>query len=132
MRISDWSSDVCSSDLKTSFDLGFHDFDAFRAGLQNGRLRRVIGGRVRFVAAGYKWFYPAALKPSKTAGVDHAPAFSIRPSTQASPNERAMSYSTNEPMTLKVVPSSLLISRSCLSPFGCKRDRKSTRLNSLH
>src|SRR3546814_8321445 len=95
MRISDWSSDVCSSDLKTSFDLGFHDFDAFRAGLQNGRLRRVIGGRVRFVAAGYKWFYPAALKPSKTAGVDHAPAFSIRPSTQTSPNERAMSYSTN-------------------------------------
>src|SRR3546814_5973307 len=71
----------------------------------------VIGGRVRFVAAGYKWFYPAALKPSKTAGVDHAPAFSIRPSTQASPNERAMSYSTNEPMTLKVVPRSLLISR---------------------
>src|SRR3546814_4242238 len=24
---------------KTSFDLGFHDFDAFRAGLQNGRLK---------------------------------------------------------------------------------------------
>src|SRR3546814_2813660 len=35
---------------KTSFDLSFHDFDAFRAGLQNARLRRVIGGRVRFVA----------------------------------------------------------------------------------
>src|SRR3546814_3956151 len=81
--------------------------------------------RVRFVAAGYIWFYPAALKPSKTAGVDHAPAFSIRPSTQASPNERAMSYSTNEPMTLKVVPRSLLISRSCLSPFGCTRAARS-------
>src|SRR3546814_2812678 len=39
MRISDWSSDVCSSDLNAAFDVGFLDHELSRLGDHYGRIR---------------------------------------------------------------------------------------------
>src|SRR3546814_3452358 len=123
MRISDWSSDVCSSDLEPVTQSAV-DIQAF-AWLSNDRI--VVASRPGQIAEAAKidaegrtgWHYDARITPE----------YGLRPQMPAS----AFSISGYmPPVPITVAPRSAPSAGRRSSPTCDQVDRKSTRLNSSH
>src|SRR3546814_6207113 len=110
MRISDWSSDVCSSDLLLSYS-PYHNI---RCGLDYPAIMVVTADTDDRVVPGHSFKYAAALQHAQIGGKPHL----IRIETRAG-------HGSGKP-TDKIIEEF-----SDMYAF-IARDRKSTRLNSSH
>src|SRR3546814_9828135 len=109
MRISDWSSDVCSSDLGLAVEIGGFDFRTGEAGLD----QIVLGQKVRVLK-------PQALLQPAAVGIGLDPDRGDADVAEHVPQRQAVAEREVELPAL-------------LADVGdAKTDRKSTRLNSSH
>src|SRR3546814_5708252 len=120
MRISDWSSDVCSSDLRADIGIGAHrsNRDLLAGGLRRQRVERLhLGAAIDAVRT----------KPHRDAARDRVDGIGLegRDRGEAHAVERCTVRSVGEPADHAIVAEEMRD-----APIA--EDRKSTRLNSSH
>src|SRR3546814_6234346 len=117
MRISDWSSDVCSSDLPHT---GFLDSEAQPFGCS---VRSARGTRLALLPPSFLSSSPATVRSARTDAVKEASAGLVRPAAQRGHGPARLD-GTRARATVAV--------KVMKSGETAGQDRKSTRLNSSH
>src|SRR3546814_3075432 len=114
MRISDWSSDVCSSDLRWFCRLGLEDAVPDHSTFSKNR-------HGRFRESGiFRWVFDEVVRRCMAAGLVKAEGFAVDASIIAAAANKQRSVPGTDPVDWS-------------SPaLSTRAERKSTRLNSIH
>src|SRR3546814_7606105 len=127
MRISDWSSDVCSSDLKRHSNKFCFLQELLCQGALNGIVQRC--GSDEDIGVGSN-FHSCPAQPFSMASFISSIEMGRWPSRLSDPKKSSIFPEGLMARILISPPGSL--SKLILSPGWTPRDRKSTRLNSSH